>query len=52
MPEKLMNAPNTTALTIKKPVNVLAGIPKPCGWPNSDNFAGDLEYTCANAVMM
>ena len=47
-----MKMPNTTALIIKKPVKVLAGMPRPVGWPNSESLAGDLEYTWAKAVMI
>ena len=51
LPATLINTPNTTAPIIKKPVNVLAGIPKPMGCPAGERVAGLLENTCTNAVI-
>ena len=51
MPEMLVKMPNTTAPIIKKPVNVLAAMPSPNGWPAADNAGALLENTCTNAVI-
>ena len=51
MPERLVKMPKTTAPIIRKPVKVLAGMPRPMGCPAGDITAGLLEKTCTKAVI-
>ena len=52
MPEMLVKIANTIAFNNNKPVNVLGAMPKPIACPASESFAGEREYTCANAVII